>query len=243
VVCPAALRLNWQREFAKWDAHGRLIAVATDVVPSTNVVVTNYDRLAKLHPGLKAVEWDLIILDEAHYLKNADAKRTKLVFGKDGLRGKRWVSLSGTPLMNRPAELWTHCKAYDPNGLGRSWREYHVRYCNGHINYMGHWDISGASHLDELNRLLRERFMIRREKTEVLKELPPKRRQLIAVDPRSDTERALVNREREILNTLEAEYGDVVKALSEPGALPAISELSRIRHETALLKTSYVVEH
>lgn len=246
VICPAALRLNWKREVEKWDVHGRLVGVATDFVPKTDVVVVNYDRLTKLHKALTGVLWDLVVLDEAHYLKNPSAARTKAVWGKEGIQAKRWLSLSGTPLLNRPAELWTHVQAYDPSGLGRSWLEYHTRYCNATQEYIGGrkvWNTSGASNLEELNLLLRARFMIRREKSEVLRDLPPKRRQLIAVDPKTETERKLVDRERAIVEQLEEKYGDLVEALREPTAQLLIHELAKLRHETALLKTSYVAEH
>lgn len=120
VVCPASIRLNWQREIIKWST---ILSVTTYPVlksldginPYANYTIISYDlcRNEDIHSALMDIEWDSMIFDEAHFLKTEDAKRTRAMFG--GGRGpfskkfltqrtKRILTLTGTPLPNRPRE-------------------------------------------------------------------------------------------------------------------------------------------
>jgi SWI/SNF-related matrix-associated actin-dependent regulator 1 of chromatin subfamily A len=274
VVCPASLRLNWAREIEKWLTHEELtVGVAQGKHwPATDIVIVNYDILQNFKAELDC-EWDVLITDECHYLKNPKTKRTKAVLGYwdakrkvavEGIRAKRKVFLTGTPIVNRPVELWPLLKALDPQGLGRGWKSYVERYCDGHQKRAGRrgpmvWDVTGASNLSELQDRLRETFMVRRLKADVLTELPAKRRQVIefpangaaqvvkaeqkawaATQADLDALRAAVELAK--ASDDEADYAKAVSALHE-GEQAAFTELARLRHETALAKVSYVVEH
>jgi SNF2 family DNA or RNA helicase len=215
IIPPASLKVNWSREWRKWDVHGRSVGIAMSIPhsktedgftrtwvehswPDTDVVIVNYDMLPAFDSQIKRVKWDLVVCDEAHLLKTATALRTKYVFGgtiparkKDGktvekmkkvmpIAAAKYLFLTGTPIMSKPVELWTLLKVCDPRGLGRDYDEYVFRYCDAYDAGFG-LDVSGASNLEELNRLLRERFMVRRDKKAVLKDLPPKTRELIVL--------------------------------------------------------------
>lgn len=91
---------------------------------------------------------------------------------------EREVFLTGTPIPNRVKNMWTIIKRCDPHGLGRNWDAFADRYCGAFETPHGKWD-NGASNLPELNRLLKDRFMVRHLKNEVLKDLPPKVRQAV----------------------------------------------------------------
>lgn len=80
----------------------------------------------------------------------------------------------------RPIQLWPLCKFFDPRGLGRNYITYIRTYCDAHNNGFG-MDTSGASNLDELQYKLRTVFMIRRDKREVMGDLPPKERQIVVM--------------------------------------------------------------
>lgn len=65
-----------------WDAGGRSVAIATQSLPNADVCIVNYDRAAALHTAIASVHWDMIILDEAHYLKNPHARRAIAIWGR-----------------------------------------------------------------------------------------------------------------------------------------------------------------
>lgn len=243
VICPASLKVNWSREWRKWDAHGRSVGIAMSVPkskteggftrtwteydwPDTDVVIINYDMLLTFDDHIKDTVWDLVVYDEAHLLKTSTTVRTMCVFGgkiaakkKDGkvieksrklepLRAERHVFLTGTPILSKPVELWTIVKACDPKGLGKDWEHFVYEYCGAYDDGFG-LDTSGASNLEELNRLLRERFMVRRSKKSVLKELPPKTRELIllSADKLEKPVRKEKNRIEKALDAFEAMMG------------------------------------
>lgn len=254
VVCPAALRLNWLREIRAWDVYGRSVVIAEDRIPAdANVVIVNYDRLDKFKSALPEMRFGLAVLDEAHYLKSAKAKRTQLVFGggKDKpsiITAERWLSLTGTPMLNRPAELWTHVRAYDPHGLGSDWHAYHTYFCAATQRRIGGrvvWDVSGAAHADELNLALRATIMIRREKQAVLGQLPPKLRQYIPLLPSDKQTAELLEQERQIVEraTQRLSLDEFLRLLSLPNALPEASELAKLRKQIALSKSPIVAQH
>lgn len=212
VVCPANLRINWLRELERWLVEPRNIHVvdSNDLPkPDAEIVIINYDRLInpEMHEALMGWVWDLLICDESHAVKTPDAKRTVAVLGRpankkkqqealEGLihRARCFLPLTGTPLLNRPIELWTLVHALDPETFNDR-MQFGKRYCAGHKRKIGWnkktqqplmaWDFHGASNLEELQDKLRGRCMVRRLKADVLPELPPKRREIIVLDPKT----------------------------------------------------------
>lgn len=163
VVCPASVKENWKREimaFAGIDAK-----ILTDEDPGGWEII-GYSNLEKYMDYLKKRPYDLIILDEAHYVKNRQAKRTKAMF-KILKTAKDVIFLTGTPILNRPLEVYPVFNFISPM---KFW-DFAQRYCGAKETNFG-WDYNGASHLDELKE--RMWWMIRREKKEVLTELPDK---------------------------------------------------------------------
>ncbi len=263
IVCPASLRLNWLREWEKWDTLGRKAEVVENgkqEFPRTPVVVINYDLLTKFKEVLD-INWDLLILDEAHYLKNPKAARTKSVFGYydkstkksvSGIKAARRLVLTGTPILNRPIEAHTILKSINPEMFG-NWKNYVTRYCAATNDRYG-WDVSGASNLGELQERLRATCMVRRLKADVLKELPAKRRQLIEIQDKAvvkEQKAWAAYREKVETLTVKAElakceseeaYEKAVNELNDAGSA-AFSEMAKIRHETALAKVPHVIEH
>ena len=270
VVVPASQKKNWLDEFTKWDVHGRTYARIWDAAPgwpTTDVVILNYDRLAKFAEQIETTQWDLLICDEAHILKNEDAIRTKLVFGGD-IRGRqhppiaaaRKIFITGTPISNAPIDMWPLIHALDPDGLGRSYGEFVNTYCDPRNTCM-RGSGRGITNPVELQNRMRGAFMVRRPKAEVLTDLPPKRRQVIEIEPsgrglvnaleaeqRAQTEaadmQAEIRRELErIGKTLSRrEYERKVKQLNNAPAI-AFQDMSRVRHQTALAKVPVAVDY
>jgi SWI/SNF-related matrix-associated actin-dependent regulator 1 of chromatin subfamily A len=262
VVCPASLRINWQRELEAWCTRGLSVGIATSTEwPETDVVVINYDILVKQTKKLEEKEWDLLVCDEAHYMKNPKAQRTQAVIGgrgKKAIKANHVVFLTGTPIPNRPVELWPLVRYLDPLGLGKDWETFVKRYCRAFKNSYG-WDTNGASNLEELQTKLRSSIMIRRLKEEVLKELPRKLRQIIVL-PANGSGNA-VKAEQKITKNLEKEterleraaiqalidqnevaYRNAIEQLSSAKKL-AFTEMARARHDTALSKVEAVAEY
>lgn len=263
VICPNTLKINWQRELHKWLVKPYTIGVVNrNVYPDTDIVIINYDVAVKHKDKLHAVEWDFMVLDESHAVKNDQTARTKAILGKGknvpGIRAKKKLFLTGTPILNRPIELFTTLSALDPNEWKSRWSYAH-RYC-GAVNNGWGWDFSGASNLEELNHRLRSTLMWRVSKEEALPELPPVFHQIVEL-PQTPEMRNLVRREykewesrQEILDTLRAAV-EVAKVSNDPeeyktavanlkkGMEATFEEMSRIRQELALAKLPYVVEH
>ena len=101
VICPASLKVNWQRELEKWLVDDYSIGIASGKdLPETDILIINYDILGKYRKSLGKQHWDLGVADEAHYIKNSKAQRSKLVV--ELLQGAdRRVLLTGTPIVNR----------------------------------------------------------------------------------------------------------------------------------------------
>lgn len=181
VICPASLKLNWRREAERW-LPGRSVEVVDGKSgdADADVVIVNYDILAKHAAALGSRGFQAIILDESHYAKNHKAKRTKLCTELAKEVPVRLL-LSGTPLTNRPQELLSQLKILGRlEEMGGFWG-FANRYCAAERTRFG-LDLSGASHLDELNTKLRATCYVRRTKDEVLKELPAKQRAVVPVE-------------------------------------------------------------
>ena len=261
VIVPATLRINWQREMEKWFVNPRTIGIATSKeFPDTDVAIINYDILKNHRKALHSREWDCLICDESHYLKNAKAQRTKEVVGGRGIKpisARRILFLTGTPILNKPIELWTTLKRLDPS-TWRSWKYFTDRYCDAHHNGFG-WDTSGASNLNELQEILRSTIMVRRLKSEVMKELPPIRRQVIALPANGaltaiQNEWKAMHEYKESLAKLRAaveiakvsddpeDYANAVEEL-QSGAKVAFEQMSKARYETAMAKLPIAIQH
>lgn len=263
VIAPASLKLNWKRELERWLTRPLTVGLANGALPATEICIINYDIIRKHDVALKAQPWDLMIADECHYLKSHKAKRTQGVLGHwdadpekriEPIPAKRRIYMTGTPIVNRPIELWSilHSMGW------KSWRDYVVRYCAAYEGSHG-WDVSGASHLDELQEKLRSTVMVRRLKKDVLTELPAKRRQIIELPSNGcagavRAEQDAWTSHHENLEALQTraelakasddddDYRMAVEMLrSAWGA--AFEEMARVRHEVALAKVPQVVEH
>lgn len=219
VVCPASLKINWSREIDKW-----LIS------PCTNVRIINYDMLHRLDMD---IVWDAVIFDEMQYCKNKTARRSRYC---RSIKAYYKIGLTGTPILNKPIELWHPLHILQPEVWPRSsYMRYALRYCGAYRGRWG-WDVSGATHLDELREIL-SGVMIRRLKSEVLKDLPPKRRQIIEL-PRTGISEDLSSRLTQAavdVYILEGRYRDDVRQLDAKLSV-VWTGMAALRHEVGLAK-------
>ena len=249
IVCPASLKLNWARECERWLVERGPIGIAGKTFPDeAAVVIINYDILGKWKKELRR-PWDVLVADECHYVKNKSAKRSKNLYA---VQARRRLFLTGTPILNRPVELWPIVSALDPEEFSDFWA-FAKLYCKPTKNRFG-WEFKGATNLDELHDRLRGTIMVRRTKAQVLPDLPPKVRQVIELA--SDHVASLVAVEagaweehRRRLNELrsmsrrEDEPDDSELEALRASVNASFGELAKLRQATALAKVPLVVEH
>ncbi|XP_022972164.1 SWI/SNF-related matrix-associated actin-dependent regulator of chromatin subfamily A-like protein 1 isoform X5 [Cucurbita maxima] len=197
ILAPSSLRLHWAAMIQQWlkipssDIHVVLsqncgsnkggFTILSSSTKSTihldglfNII--SYDAVQKLQNILMASDFKVVIADESHFMKNAQAKRTVACLPIIQ-KSQYAILLSGTPALSRPIELLKQLEALYPN-VYKSVHEYGNRYCKG-----GTFGLyQGASNHEELHNLMKATLMIRRLKKEVLSELPLKRRQQVFLD-------------------------------------------------------------
>lgn len=202
VVCPANVRPQWARQIKIWSTIPKVVVYpvfkSTDGVhPTANYVITSFEVARDgLWDTLRSYNWDLLVIDEGHYLKTPDAARTRALFGASrqskcryagtgGIaeRADQIVALTGTPLPNRPRECFTLANALDASSI--DWMNFNT--FKDRFNPGGRDMDSGATweyvaRLPELNARLRCNIMVRRLKEDVLKDLPAKRYEIVPVE-------------------------------------------------------------
>lgn len=179
IVAPATVKYVWQAEAAlHLGMRVEVLEGKPDRVRElpSGIVVLNYDILGAWLPSLLQARPQAVVFDEAHYIKSMTAQRTK-----HALRLVRYarsvIAVSGTPLTNRPIELWPILRAVRPN-LFSSLQDFAWEYCAPRWTFWG-WRYDGAANTKKLNRILTSSCMIRRTKKQVLHELPRKSRQMV----------------------------------------------------------------
>ena len=191
VVCPSSTKINWEREInvfcdetaivdgKKWK-EAKFTIINFDILKNFHTLKTKKDPDAILNRDLANGNFDLAIIDEAHYLKNNDSIRGKIMVElatKHNIN-KVWL-LTGTPVANRPMDFFNLLKIIK-SPIAENWKHYAVRYCEGKQFFRtlknGQkkqiWLTDGASNLEELASKTKN-IILRRLKTEVL-DMPDK---------------------------------------------------------------------
>jgi SWI/SNF-related matrix-associated actin-dependent regulator of chromatin subfamily A-like protein 1 len=172
VVCPASLKLNWERETLKW-LPGRTVAIVEGrgaVAPAVDITILNYEIVAAHRQSLARRGLRALVVDESHYVKNPQAKRTQAVrrlagrVADDGLR----LALSGTPVLNHAEELVSQLRVIGRLEDFGSGAQFARRFRGELAEERLHWH-------------LRRRCFVRRLKSEVLPQLPDKRQVVVPV--------------------------------------------------------------
>lgn len=184
IVCPASLKINWQREIANYSDRRVLIVEGRKWGSTFDFYIINYDIIKNYHTTDKSEDsddykllvnekFDLAIVDEAHYISNTTANRTRLLNDVLEQIPRVWL-LTGTPMTSRPINYFNLLKIVD-SPLTLNWQSYVRRYCKGYQFTVGNrkvWNTSGASNLDELRERTKS-YVLRRMKTDIL-DLPEK---------------------------------------------------------------------
>ena len=247
VICPASVKYNWKKEWQKWNP-ARTIGIVEsgrnydESVWDSDVVVINFDILGERStdkPKAKYKEllrkyWGSCVIDEIHFLKSEKAMRTRMTKKITKPIAHIW-GLTGTLTQNRPLEL------VQPYQILRRFveifggtLEFKFRYCDAKKTMYG-FDASGFSNLEELHELLRMAGYVRRQKRDVLTELPPVIEQI--VDAPISNAREYHHAEDDLLNYLETI--DVEKASSAANA-PHLVMLNTLRTLSIVGKMAFI---
>jgi SWI/SNF-related matrix-associated actin-dependent regulator of chromatin subfamily A-like protein 1 len=221
IVCPAIAKTVWEAAFNKLsNATVRVVNGKNDAMKTTDhqVVIINYDLLQYFNNA----GYQTLVLDECHRVKNPLAKRTTsaaLLMKQIG----RVYALSGTPIPNRPIELWPIL-----HGLGiyrGGWYDFAARYAK---MWKAPWglDVSGSSNIAELKALMKP-YVMRRKKEDVFKDYQDPQVSLITFD--------LPNDKRE-------QQFDADALVANPNALLAFEGLAEIMKEAGMRKVDAAAE-
>lgn len=180
IICPATLKINWKREIENYTKKSVSIAEGKNFSSEEDFVIINYDIIKNFHDTKRKNEsqilganFDLVVVDEAHYIKNAQAQRTKLINDIVKNVDRLWL-LTGTPMTSRPIDYYNLLSLVD-SPVAKNWMAYVIRYCEGYQFRVGPrkvWNVMGASNLEEL-RDRTSNLLLRRLKEDVL-DLPDK---------------------------------------------------------------------
>ncbi len=262
IVCPASLRKNWEREWTKWEGPDCKLFICS-YQEAVKDCQGKPPRKGAEQIGILKRVWDVVAFDEAHALKTSGGKTQRAKSGliyniwkvvsedemipdkwirKHGVNAKRSVFLSGTPVLNRPVDIFPVLRHMEPN-VWKSKTRFEQRYCNGHVDRYGRWDASGHSNLRELRDILSSSgIFIRRRKKDVLKDLPAKRRQLLVMDA-SKKETKLIDNilDTKILTDVTADLAWESNALKEYDN-DSLEHIAEMRKKLGNSKTKPVVE-
>lgn len=181
LVCPASLKINWEREILKWMT-GVKPVILQGQKPykfTGDIAIINYDIVHFWEKALIKKGFQILICDEAHALKNNSTRRTKAI---KKLRKEipRAMSLTGTPIENAPVEIFNAVSLVNKTIFPDYWK-FLWKFCDPKNDGFG-WKFNGSKNTEELHQILKSTVMIRRLKSEVLSELPPKIRTFIPIE-------------------------------------------------------------
>jgi SWI/SNF-related matrix-associated actin-dependent regulator 1 of chromatin subfamily A len=175
VICPASLKWNWADEIKMWAPDKTFNVIEGKNCSFENLpdfTIINYEILKKHQDSIIQAGFKSIICDEIHLIKNSAAIRTKATKAIcRRINPESLIFISGTPVLSKPIEIWNVINLLQP-GLF-TWDYFTKRYCNAKWGAFG-MSYDGCSNAIELNRILKNKIMIRRLKKDVMSQLPDK---------------------------------------------------------------------
>lgn len=249
VVAKKSLLLQWSTMISAWtigDASVSLFTTKTKQWPTSRWVISNYESIMRKQPADFPKSVDILIVDEAHALKNRKAKRTKATKLLAKRAGQVWL-LTGTPMRNHPEELWSLLNCVDPKRFSSYWKwigEYFETKFNGWANeVVGLREESKEAFGQMLGSVL-----LRREKGVV--DLPPLTFETVYVEMAPKQTRIYRSMKRDMLVMLGGGEG----VLLAPSVLAQLTRLRQIADDPRILpggephdldsgKTEWILEH
>ena len=221
VICPASLKLNWEREAATWLPHRTLHVVSggTKAIPKADITVLNYEVVHAHRERLAVSRPKALVLDESHYVKNPAAKRTRAVrrLAENLPEGALKLCLTGTPVMNHPDELIAQLRI-----LGR------LEEFGSGARFKRRFQGAGAE--ERIHWHLRRTCFVRRLKKDVLPQLPEKRQVIVPVALENEKEYRLA--EKDVIAWLQEqpiELGELEAKVASTLRAERLAQLNTLR--------------
>lgn len=175
VVCPTSVMANWRDQILRYTPSLQAVLYegkerALDDLRVGQVIILSYRILMQDLEKLKALEWNVALLDEAQFIKNPESKTARAAYA---LKATVRVATTGTPVENRLSELWSIFRFLNPGLLGSL------------ASFRRRFETNLAVNLNASQRRLKRLvspFLLRRTKSEVLAELPPRTEITLLVD-------------------------------------------------------------
>lgn len=182
IICPQQVRLNWQREFAKFSwVPGRVtilrgdradrVRCCAEMITAENgvafsVVIASYDSVARTEAAA-IIPWDLVVADESHYFKDPNTNRFAAMT-RIRESSRRRIILTGTPMGNSPMDLWAQLEFLQRGGSGfssfKTFRSFHGVYEKTNNSAQGVSKLVGLKNIPFLQeRLARMSFAVTKE--------------------------------------------------------------------------------
>ena len=229
IISPAVVKYNWLKEVKGCLSDDRKAVVLEGKkayqLDNPDIIILNYDIVAGWQEYLASLSPKVLVLDECQAIMNNATIRTKAVKAL-AKRIPHIIPMSGTPVINRPKEIYNAIRMVEPN-LFPNFMHFANRYCDAKHNGFG-WDYNGASNLEELYEKL-QGIMIRRRKEEVLTELPPKQRAVIPVALSNEKEYRKV--EKDFIGWVTENKGAL--AAAKASNAEALAQISALRFMAA----------
>lgn len=229
IICPSSIIVQWHKVAKEFFPDYFFETFTNKPLQSRHfnkfVLISGYSRAGTNQGKLKLLQlqYDFVIIDEMHFLKNPQAMRTKNILGGRSIctvsgketpgsflaNANRICLMSGTPILNRPSEAYIILKAFAPKSLGKylPWPIFIRRFCG--------FQAKGATHTDELAAILSQ-FILRRTKEQVLTELPPVVETVIHVPGIIDNEDEFLPTRRKLVSLEKVDFTiEYVKDLLE----------------------------
>lgn len=273
IVCPASLRKNWWNEWKIWGGPTDVPLYIMSYQEATKAAMGKPAPKGKEWPDVLGKHWGFVAFDECHALKGGSKSQRglHLIYSierkeqedemgipngnfkwvyRDGIQSTYMVMMSGTPVLNKPVDIFPMIRHLDR----QSWpskSKFEMRYCDAGLNHFGRYTADGAKNLPELRDKLvngvdgRPGVMLRRLKKNVLKDLPPKRRQIIelenSISVRAIESQLLKNIDADILED-DSDYKWAVRAMEEMAKIQ-LHEVHEIRRQLGMAKVKPTMKY
>jgi SNF2 family DNA or RNA helicase len=233
VICPASVVLNWEAECARFTPEMKTAAMvggkaARDAIIENatqyDLLITSYGQMVRDVDAYQGVDFRYVILDEAQFVKN---QKTQSAHAVKQLKGRTKIALTGTPIENSLAELWSIFDFVMPGYL-YSYHRFRVKY-ETQITKFGNARIA-----ERLHSLVRP-FILRRLKKDVLKELPEKTESVILTAMEGDQEKLYLGTLAQTKAELSERMAEVTDAQGQILILAALTKLRQICCDPSLV--------